>query len=1012
MSSDNSRFVHLHVHSCYSLLQGASTPEQIVDEAIGQGNTAVALTDLSSCGGLYEFSDLCLKKKIKPILGLEVTFCEDMSVKEGDPPKDAQLVLLAKNSVGWQNLCILASESFVSGYYYAPRIDAKILEKYREGLIVLTGGTRGVVNNYLTYLKEAEAKELLQWLQRHFGSDVYVEVMFHPSFDKIAAENAERASSDAMIRLADNFGIKCVFTTDVWYAKPAGWEVQDIMHCIKQHHRCIKDTGRNNLVSHDHYMRSREQVEKLFPGRVDFFDNTVEVAEKIESGLIKKGMDLLPEFVPPNKLEPLEYLRQLAYEGLKAKGLFEKPGYKEQADYELRVFKTCGFVNYFLVLNDFVTWARNAGIAMGPGRGSAVGSLCLYALDVCKMDPIKYELLFERFFSVDTVYFVEPRAFGLTADTQGIEVGPALQHKLLDICKRHPEFSQQKFTDEGKRMKQMKCLDEFLRIFVVFSKQEMVPGEVNENNSILAYYAGMTTKRPEGPFNPRDELLVGRVSPPDVDLDFDDRRREEVFGYLRSRYGENFAVQIGTFSVFKGKMIIKDVGKVLDVGKDWETNIRIKKNAEEARLKGEKPEEKEKSKNTLFQVDQNAACAEQNLSFKEAWDASPELQRHITSSSDYYRICCGFDGLVRHMGVHAAGVVLSKRPIREVMPLMIARKQSGEDDGASQVIATQWDKDQVEELGLYKYDLLGLINISIIHEALRLIKLHRGVDIDIDHLEPNDPEVFKILNAGHTKGVFQFEGEGATRLLAEVGVESFGDMVAVNAINRPGPLKAGVGKMYADRKNGRAPIKYLHPSMETALKDTYGTIVYQEQVMKLSRVMANFTTGEADKLRKAIGKKKQDLLEIMRDKFVAGCMVNGIDKGLAIEVWQLIDFFGGYGFNKCLSGETLVLNKKDGQFFSLEQLACNLPESGVVLDSYKDGEIVEDEMVEVFSTGEKPVYEVEMDNGCVIKCTLDHKFYCSDGRSHTVQEIVDLDLEIIYDERGDSDNVKIQWICS
>ncbi len=987
--SDMSSFVHLHTHSCFSLLESSASPTQLIEKAIAMGSKAIALTDTNSCSGLYEFNETCIKKGIKPILGVEINVSDDIKKSAEDDGLEKRIILLAKNKIGYKNLCILSSESYTTGGVASrPKIDYRILREFSEGLIMLTGGIDGHLANLIMYRRYETAEKMMNFCKKIFKDDLYIEIGFHPAPNSIASESIERQVYEYCLQLGEKLGIKCICANDVKYCNKTDREyvTQDIMMAIKQH-KVLKDDSRKTLPCHEFYMKTREELEVLFPNRPDLFDNTIEIADKIESGLIEKGRSLLPLYEPPNGITPTEFLRSIAYEGLKKRELFDNEEYKKRADYEIRVFEACGFINYFLVLYDFVNWARSAGIPMGPGRGSSAGSLALYCMNITKVDPILYGLLFERFFSVDTKYVVDGKSFGIDIKPSSEKIDVDKISAFTKKCSEHPEFNEQRFNAEEKKMKSSTCFDDFVKLFIGFLESNSLPGKINECNSIIAFYSGLTSERPNGDFEPREELVAARISPPDVDLDFDYHRRDEVFGYLRQKYGVERTAQIGTASYFMGKVAIKDVGKTLDIGDDWERTQEIKDENREKRLKKEKIGDVEKPRVTLNTIDRIADFAETGLSFAEAYAASAELRSKdgIPQNTDYYQYCSQIDGLVRHHGVHAAGMVISNQDIREVMPLRLAKG----------IVCTQYDKDQVESVGLYKYDLLALMNVSVVAKTMALIKDNRGEEFDIDAVEPNDKAVFDMLNEGKTQGVFQFESYSATELIKMVKLENFYDLVACNAINRPGPLKAGVGDSYARRKNGEEKVDYPHPSMETVLKESHGLIVYQEQIMNLSRVMASFTKSQADKLRKAIGKKNKELMETMRQKFVDGCISNNIEKAIAVEVWQMIEYFGEYGFNKCLSGDTPVFNKIDRKQYTLEELYEHMPDCGVVLDSHKDGELVDDEMIEVFLTGEKELFEVVLSSGSKFKSTIDHKIYCFDGKDYTVEEIIKRDFRLL-----------------
>ncbi len=905
----NSNYIHLHNHSCFSLLEASCNVKQIVEKAVSLGHKAVALTDTNSCAGIYEFNAECVKNGIKPILGVEIDITNDM---KGDNKIDVnkRIILLAKNKEGWKNICLLVSKSYTDVDGNNPVIDYRLLEQHKDGLILLSGGFDSHLSNLIMYKKLKVAEQLVKFYKKLFGDDFYIELNRHPSKDGSLNDKIEESIIEQSIILSKKIGIKCVCANDNKYCNKSGKEMDALesMLCLKQH-KIMKDDVRKKMSSLEYYMKDRSELEEIFPNMPEIFDVTMEIYDKIEENILQFGIDLLPKITPPDNMSSVDYLKKIIFEGLKKKNLHKNQDYIDRINYEIKVFEACGFVNYFLVLHDFVNWARKESIAIGPGRGSAAGSLSLYCMGVTKIDSLKYKLLFERFFAVDTKYSINGDSFGIDCSKnkiiEGLGSNFKIQHKLHVICSKHPDYDKSIFISEGKKMKQLNCLDGFLSLFINFYKYKPNQGKINICNSYLAYYANITCKKPDTEFMPKEELVAARVSPPDVDLDFDYHRRDEVFQYLREKYGQNHVSQIGTSTYFMGKSVIKDVGKVLDIGNDWEKQKLIKEETREKRLRGEKVVV-EKSRETLNLVDDLASLAEAGLPFGEAYEASPQLQECLPVESDYYNICSQLDGQVRHHGIHAAGVVICNKPIAEVIPLRMAKG----------VACTQFDKDQVEDVGLYKYDLLALMNVSIISDTVKMIKKTRGEIVDIDEIEPDDPAVFQMLNRGHTSGIFQFESKAATDLISLIQIDEFKDMVACNAINRPGPLKAGVGDSYERRKHGKEVIDYPHPSMKKVLEDTYGLIVYQEQIMNLSKEMASFTKSEADKLRKAIGKKKKDMMEQMKAKFIDGCEMNKISKAIAVEVWQMIEYFGEYGFNlshslaySVLSYQTAYLKK-------------------------------------------------------------------------------------------------------
>ena len=510
-------------------------------------------------------------------------------------------------------------------------------------------------------------------------------------------------------------------------------------------------------------------------------------------------------------------------------------------------------------------------------HNSAVGSLCLYVLGITKLDPIKYDLLFERF------------------------------------------------------------------------------------------------------INPE------RISPPDVDIDFDYNRRDEIYDYVYRKYGQDHCCKISTYGTLAAKSVIGRCVKALDLGGD-EKATRL--------LQDKSPDKKVvPTKHSLALSDfiSKTMPSKPGTTIESALRTSRDFREQAKKYPELIDYARKLEGTISSAGVHAAGVIVCKNKIVDHVPLRDSKGQ----------IAAQFDGGEVESLGLLKFDFLALKTLTVISKSVELLNERNKTSLDIDLIEPNDPKVFGLLNGAYSnmdnRGIFQFESNGIAELLKTMHVDTFDDMIVTNALYRPGPLGAGVHDLYCDYKHGNKEIKYLHPKMGEILNQTHGIMAYQEDFMKVAQVMAGFTGGQSDTLRKAVGKKKLDLLAKQKDLFVEGCIKNGISGDIATKIFAQIEFFGGYGFNKCLAGDTTVLNKIDGKLYTLEEL-CDAKDNHIVLDSFLDGKIVEDDLVEVFETGEKDVYEVELECGMVIKCTLDHKFYCADGKPHTVQEIMDNDLEIIYED--------------
>lgn len=875
----NPEFVHLHTHSYYSLLDGLSSPKALVRCAKDLDFKSLALTDHGSCGGLYNFQKECKQQGIKPILGMEGYISPDRFVKEKGTPIN-HIVLLAKNEIGYKNLIYLSSMGYIEGFYYKARIDFDLLQAHKEGLIVTSACVAGEIPRLLWSNEAEQARELAGKYKDTFGDDFYIEVMTHKYFNAPDQEIKEKKLAGELYKLAKQMGIKAICTTDIHYARKEEWKAQDVLLSIQTLDH-IKNPDRMSFGSKDFYMKSAEELARIYNKAPELLSNTVEIAEKITGGLISSAEDLMPSFdLPEGFKDEVSYLKALVTDGMKHKGFINKQEYRDRIKYEFGIITKCNYTKYFLVLWDIINFAKTQGIRIGIGRGSAVSSLCLYVLGITKLDPIKYELIFERFLNPD------------------------------------------------------------------------------------------------------------RISPPDVDIDFDYDRREEVYNYIIRKYGADHCSQIGTYNKFKAKAVIRSTSKALDLGKDWERFLSDKK--DNPSLK--KPQTKKSldiadfiSKQIPLKAGSITEAMKMSSEFRDSMHRYPELLD-----------CIKFiEGAISSAGVHPAGILVCKDPVIEHVPLRVSKG----------VISSQFDGPEVEYLGLLKFDLLALRTLTVIDKTVNMIKKRHPEqkDLDVDLLEPNDKNVFAMLNGKapqmDTRGVFQYEGDGITKLLANIRVDTFEDMVVANALYRPGPLGAGVHDMYCNYKHGRREIQYLHPRMADVLKTTYGIMVYQESVMKVAQEIAGFTGGQADTLRKAMGKKIPELLAEQEELFISGCKKNGVVESIAKEIFKQIDYFSGYGFNKCLTGDTTVLDKVDGFVYTLEELASgNINKYyPTILDSYLDGKLVEDELVEVFETGEKEVYEVELENGMIIKCTLDHKFICSDGKEHTVQEIMDGDLEILYD---------------
>jgi len=774
-------FVHLHNHSCYSLLDGLASISDLVGCAKDLKFKSLALTDHGTCAGLFQFQKECIENGIKPILGMEAYICNDHTVKEKseDNSNYNHLILLAKNKVGYKNLIHLSSFGYTEGFYYKPRIDFKELEAHKDGLIVSSACCAGEIPVALWNKDEAKAKEIAQRYKDVFGEDFYLEIMVHNYDNDDDQDKKEKKLAGMLYRLGKDMGIKCICTQDTHYARREDWEAHDVLLAV-QTHNVIKNPKRFTFASKDFYLKPYEQMADLYKKAPDILENTKEISDKIEFPLIVTSQDLLPTFIVPEGFkDETAYLKELVMNGMIEKGLINKPDYRERIRYEMSVITKCKYTKYFLILWDIINFARSNGIRVGAGRGSAVSSLCLYVLGITKLDPIKYDLLFERF------------------------------------------------------------------------------------------------------LNPE------RISPPDVDVDFEYYRRSEVYDYITKKYGEDHCCQIGTYNSFKGRAVIRYVAKALDIGNDWDLYQRKKKANPDSKI--------EMTKESLNLAD--IIAKQIPLKASDLDDALKQSEDFRSSMHKYPKLleCCKrIEGSVSFAGVHPAGIVVCKTPVKEQVPMKTSKG----------IISSQFDGSEVENLGLLKFDLLALKTLTVIDETVKMIKIRHKDDpvaqsLDIDIIEPNDPAILKEFMRD-TTGIFQFESPGMSRLLGNIRVDSFEDLIVANALYRPGPLGEGMHDMYAEYKRNPNKIEYLHPKMGEALKDTYGIIVYQENIMKISQVLAGFTGGQADTLRKVVGKKKPELIakEKLDEKFVNGCVKNGISQEVAKKIFDHIYKFASYGFNK------------------------------------------------------------------------------------------------------------------
>lgn len=741
-------FVHLHVHTEYSLLDGACRIGRLLDAAKQQGQTAVAITDHGVMYGVIDFYKEAKKRGVKPIIGCEVyvaprTRFDKVKHLDGDY---SHLVLLCENETGYKNLSKLVSKGYIEGFYTKPRIDRDLLQQHHEGLIAFSACLAGEIPRALLLNDYEKAKSTALWYRELFGPDNYfLELQDHGLEEQLKV-------NPLIKKLSRETGIPLVATNDVHYITQDDSYMQKVLICIQTNHT-IHDDNPLEFQTNEFYLKSAQQMYDLFSDVPEAIENTVKIAERCNVDF-EFGKTKLPVFDIGDK-NHFEFFKEMCYKGLyKHYGENPAPEVVKRLDYELDTINKMGYVDYFLIVQDFVNYAKQNGIPVGPGRGSGAGSLAAYCIGITGVDPIKYNLLFERF------------------------------------------------------------------------------------------------------LNPE------RVSMPDFDIDFCYVRRQEVIDYVIAKYGSDHVAQIITFGTMAARAAIRDVGRALDV--------------------------------PYGDVDRIAKMipAELGMTIDRALETVPDLISAYENDYDTRRIldvARAIEGMPRHASIHAAGVVIGREPLTTLLPL-----QKTPDDH----VVTQFAKETVEDIGLLKMDILGLRTLTVIDRAVHIIEKTQGIHIDIDNVALDDPLVYELLQRGDTIGVFQLESNGLRRLLVEIEPHRFEELIATIALYRPGPLGSGMVEDFIQCKHGRQQIKYIHPWLEEILEETYGVILYQEQVMRVASKLGNFTLGEADILRRAMGKKKPEELTAQRDKFIQGSAENGIDRNIASHLFDLMESFAGYGFNK------------------------------------------------------------------------------------------------------------------
>ena len=770
-------FVHLHCHTQFSLLDGANTIPAMMKKAKEDGQAGVALTDHGNMFGAFKFVAEAEKNDLKPIVGCEFYLVEDRHRKSFSPAKGQKdkryhQLLLAKNQKGYENLTKLASLGYIEGLYGKyPRIDKELLEQYHEGIIATSCCIGAEIPQAILHKDYEKAEKLIRWYHELFGEDFYIELQRQRGLENIDGLGVSQEDVNMkLLEYANKYKIKTIVTNDAHYLNEEDAVPHDLLLCVNTASN-VSDEDRFRFSSSDYYFKTQEEMNATFKDLPEAVDNTTEILDKVEKLNLRRDI-LMPAFpIPEGFQSQADYLRHLTYEGARKRYGELSEVIRERIDFELNTIISSKYEGYFLIVQDFTTVARELGVWVGPGRGSAAGSAVAYCLGITNIDPIKYKLLFERF------------------------------------------------------------------------------------------------------LNPE------RISMPDIDIDFDDEGRQKVIDYVVDKYGKNQVAQIITYGTMAAKSAIRDVGRVLGVP------LHV--------VDGVAKSFPSHAKATLSKI-LEARDIEQKL--KE--DLSPEdrekayklreIARQEDSVGEMLRMAQKLEGSLRSTGIHACGIVITPDEITKYVPVSKAKN--------SELLVTQFDNEVAEDAGLLKMDFLGLKTLSIVKDAARLVKERRGIDINPDEIPLDEPAVYELFQRGETIGLFQYESDGMQKHLRELVPDTFEDLIAMNALYRPGPM-AKIPDFIA-RKHGRQKISYDLPEMEEFLSETYGITVYQEQVMLLSQKLAGFSKGQADSLRKAMGKKKKALIDKMYPLFIEGGKKNGHPEDVLNKIWGEWEAFASYAFNK------------------------------------------------------------------------------------------------------------------
>ncbi len=770
-------FCHLHCHTQYSLLDGASDISKMLDKAEKDGQKGVAITDHGNMYGAFKFVAEARKRNIKPMVGCEFYLVKDRHVQKfsraaGEKDVRHHQLLLAKNSKGYENLSKLCSAGFIEGNYMGfPRIDKEILVKYSEGLIATSCCIGAEIPQAILKGNTEDAEKKLQWWLDLFGEDFYIEIQRQKGLEKIDDTGMSQEDvNQILLGFAKKYKIKVIATNDSHYLEEEDWKPHDALLCINTG-SVLEEKKRFKFPSSDFYFKTQAQMNKIFEDVPEAIDNTMEIYDKIDLLDLAREKVILPEFpLPQGFKDQGTYLKHLTFQGAQKRYGTITPAIEERLNFELGVINDSGYPGYFLIVQDFTSTAREMGVSVGPGRGSAAGSVVAYCLWITNIDPIKYDLLFERF------------------------------------------------------------------------------------------------------LNPE------RVSLPDIDIDFDDEGRAKVIQYVIDKYGKEKVAQIITYGTMAAKMSIRDVGRVMNV--PYGDVDKVAKAFPSSKV----------TLNKLLAGDDVSAKVKDSLN-KDEMDMAYKFRamaKEKSQTGDLIQLAKKLEGSVRNTGIHACGVIITPEDIKNFVPVTVAKD--------SDFLVSQFDNNVVEDAGLLKMDFLGLKTLTIIKDAVNLIKINKGIDIDIDAIPLDDEITYELFQRGETIAIFQYESPGMQKNLKLLKPNKFEDLIAMNALYRPGPMDYIPD--FIKRKHGQAPITYDLPEMEDNLKETYGITVYQEQVMLLSQKLAGFSKGQADQLRKAMGKKKKAIIDKMYPIFLEGCSKNNFSEKIVEKIWKDWEKFAAYAFNK------------------------------------------------------------------------------------------------------------------